>query len=466
MFESIPTSYPLYFNSNVSRLAGSMSKSMLKINSDRTDATPSTLTSIRLPIGSLLNLESLNIQFKVTTTGSEVTVPTRYSSSFIKRMAVTINNTTVTVINDYALLYNIYADHTNKDKTKGIGGEMLDNSILYSEAAGTGTGDQAITAVSSLMAATANRTYDMNINNFIGLFGSASSSIISTSKMGEVVISLEWAPAAEVLGGVGKATSVAAGGYSGSSYTVSDINVLCEALSFSDTAYYSAVENADDIKIAFDDFVVNKFASCTKTAGINVSSYVSTGSLEHVMGTCLLASAPTQQLVAMGANGTGATEGVVTNISKYLGDPVAYTAEEDAFFSVKALQRQLQHVKTSQFSINNKQLNFGSLNRQEIFANNLHCLGYMNTDSSSNGFNPTILSLEHYYKYYGAAFQSLSLLDREKYYISGLSSAGSSAAINWVCDFTGASTMAVTPVLIFKLQKVLHIGAGRSIFVE
>jgi len=473
MFESVAGSYPLYFQSNIAKLNGSMSKSMLKVIADRTSAEPQTLTNIRLPIGSLLALESLALNFKITTSGTHGVFPTRYSSSFIKRMSITMNNTTVSVINDYDLIYNLYADHTNKATTKGIAGEMLDNSVQWTTATGAGTGDGAISGVSALMNTTSNAgVYNMTVNNFIGLFGSASTGVISTSKIGEIVISIEWNSSASVLGGTGETTSVASGAYSDSKYAVSDINMTVESLSFSDNSFYDAIEASDDVKIAFDDYVVNKYATVTKNTGINITSYISAGSLEHCVGTTLVASAPTQQMVAWGSGGTGATEADVGNSYKYLADPIAYTGDTgagnngDAFFSTRALQRQGQHLESSQFSINNKQLNFGSLDRYEVFQNNLQCLGYLNTDASANGFNDKILSLEHYYKYYYGCFQSLSLLDRDTYYLSGLSSAGSSCAVNWVAKFSGNSTQAVTPVLIFKVNKVLHIGKGRSIFIE
>ena len=79
MFESVAGSYPLYFQSNIAKLNGSMSKSMLKVISDRTTAEPQTLTNIRLPIGSLLALESLALNFKITTSGTNGVFPTLHS---------------------------------------------------------------------------------------------------------------------------------------------------------------------------------------------------------------------------------------------------------------------------------------------------------------------------------------------------------------------------------------------------
>jgi hypothetical protein len=63
--------------------------------------------------------------------------------------------------------------------------------------------------------------------------------------------------------------------------------------------------------------------------------------------------------------------------------------------------------------------------------------------------------------------QSLELIDKDQFYISGLSSAGSSCAVNWAATFSGASnTLSVTPVIVAKMSKVLHIKPGRQIMVE
>jgi hypothetical protein len=181
-------------------------------------------------------------------------------------------------------------------------------------------------------------------------------------------------------------------------------------------------------------------------------------------------------LVAYGSLGTGASDTTVANVYKYLSDPVAYdgnssaTAADnkygDGFFNTLAMQRNLQHIETSSFSINNKQLNYAPLNPYEIFNNNLCALGYENVDVNTS-FHSGCVSLLHFYKYYGACIQSLELIDKDQFFISGLSSQGSSASINWTARFTGASnTLKVVPVIIAKLSKVLHVKAGRMISSE
>jgi len=474
MYNEIASSYPATFFYNLAKLQGSLSKNLIKITSDNVNASPSTISNIRLPIGALINMDATALYFKVDILGTNVTIPARYASTFIKRMSLSINNTSVAIINDYNLLYNIYADCTNKDYTKGVGGEFLDNSIIWTEA--VGASDQtAITGASALLASTTKQTsMQFCINNWIGVLGSASTRIWNTASMGEIVLSVEWAPNFEVLGGTAESSSTT---YTAAdTYSVSDIYLQTEALSFSDDMYYNSVMDKD-LKIGFNDYVVTRFAQVQKKNSINVSTYISAGSIDHVLGTAVLPQSVPKPMVAYGSLGTGAGEANVANRFKYLSDPVTYdsnassTASEniygDGFYSTLAMQRCLQHLETSQFSINNKALNYSPLNKYEVFQNNLNALGYEGVDASANGMHSGVVSLLHFYKYYGFCMQSLELIDKDQFYISGLSSAGSSCAINWVATFSGASnTLAVVPVIVAKLSKVLHVGKGREISIE
>ena len=474
MYDSIPANYPATFFYNINKLQGAFSKNLIKVTADRVTASPQEITNIRLPIGALLNMDSFALWFKVTTSGTNVTIPARYASTFIKRLSLTMNNVSVQIIQDYNLVYNIANDHMNKDKTKGIGGEFLDNSIRWTE--GVGASDQtAITGASTLLAGTSHLNNEQFcINNFIGLLGSASTRILPTNRTGEITISIEWSPNYEVLGGTGEATATT---YTASdTYSISDIYFTSEAFSFSDDTYYNSIGDKD-LKIGFNDYVVTKFANVQKVNDINVTTYLSAGSIDYVMGTALLPQSVPKPMVAYGSLGTGASESTVANIYKYLSDPVAYDGNSsgtpadniygDGFYSTLAMQRCLQHLDSSQWSINNKALNYAPLNKYEVFYNNLLALGYENVDMSANGLAPYNVSLLHYFKYNGVAIQSLELIDKDVFYISGLSSAGSSCSINWVAKFSGNSnTLSVVPVIIAKCSKVLHVKAGRQILVE
>ena len=476
MYENISSSYPATFFYNLSKLQGSMSKQLIKVTADNTSATPSQITNIRLPISALLNMESLMLYFKVDIKagGSDpATIPARNSSTFIKRMSVTMNNVTVQIMQDYNLLYNIYSDFTNKSLTQGVAGQFLDPSTIWTEGAG-GSDQVAITGANALLAGTANQTgIQMCISDFLGFFGSASTKILPSNKTGEIVISVEWAPSYECLCGTAEA-SVAT--YSGSNtYSVSEIYATCEALSFSDDSYYESIGDKD-LMIGYNDYIVTKFASVEKKSGANCTTYLSAGSIDHILGTCVAPVSLPSPMVAYGSLGTGASDATVANVYKYLSDPVAYDGNSsatgadnkygDGFFNSLAMQRNLQHIESSVFSINNKQLNYAPLNPYEIFNNNLLALGYENVDVNAS-FHSGCVSLLHFFKYYGACIQSLELIDKDSFYISGLSSQGSSASVNWTCKFSGASnTMSVVPVIIAKLSRVLHVRSGRMISSE
>lgn len=474
MYDNIGESYPSEFFFNISKLKGSLSKNLIKVSADRDSASPGNITNLRLPIGSLLQMKSTALWFKITTTGTNVAIPARYASSFIKRLSLTMNNTTVAIIQDYNLLYNIYADHNNKDKTKGIGGEFVDNSIIWTETDG-GSVQSKISGQNSMLAGVAHfDEVQMCINNWIGFLGSdTSTSILPTDRIGEAIISIEWENPANVLGGTAEATTVT---YSDNSYSVSDIYLTCESLSFSDDSYYQSIGNKD-LQFKFSDYIVTRFADVEKKAGINVTTYMSAGSIDHIFGTCVQNITAVDKMYCWGSKGSGSADTGVTNLYRYLSDPEAFIGNNsglttqdvvgDGFFSTGYFQRNLQHLETSTFSINNKMLNYAPLNPYEIFQNNLCALGYEGIDASANGLNPTIVSLKHYYKYYGACFQSLELINKDEYYISGLSSQGSSCAVNWQAKFSGTSnTLKVTPVIVAKLSKVLHVKAGRVIQVE
>ena len=470
MYDNLPASLPADFFFNLSKLSGSASKQLIKCSADRTSASPSTQTNIRLPIGSLLNLKSASIWFKASLSGTNPTYVSRYASSFIKRISISCNNVIVQQIEDYNLIYNIMADHNNKGLSKGVAGEFLDNSIIWGEGASTGTAQSALTAQKSLLDAVTNQTnIQMCLNNFIGLLGSASTSVMATDKLGELVISIFWASPYECLGGTASSTSVS---YTDNSYSIDDIYMTVEALSFSDDSYYNSI-NSKDLMYKFDDYTVVKFAETTKASGINCTTYLNANSIDFIFASAIRAQTAPKPMVAWGSLGAGdgSTDKVISQY-EYLSDPVAYvnnvdtTTHGDGFFNTEYMVRDLQGIETCQISINNKALNYAPLNKYEIFQNNLCALGYENVDASANGLINTCVSIFHYFKYYGGVFQSLSIIDKDNFYISGLSSAGSSCAVNVNIKFNSNATYAITPIIVAKMSKVLHVKAGRMISVE
>jgi hypothetical protein len=469
MFDNVPASLPSEFFYNLSKLQGSMSKQRIRINADRPSGnTSGNQVAFRLPIGSMIDLRSLCMHWKASISGSNPTIFGRYSSSFIKRIAISINNVTVQQIEDYGLLYNLLADHNNKALNKGLAGEFLENTIIWGESS-PGATQTSLTASNALLNTTTNQTnVKMQVNNFLGFLGSSSTQVIPTDRFGEITIQIYLAQPYECLAGTAEASATT---YGDTSYTLDDMHITCETYSFSDDSYYQSIGNKD-LMYRFDDYITTRFAQCTKTEGINTTMYISANSIDWVACTAVIPQTGPKPLVGWGSLGAGdgSTDKVI-NTYQYLSDPVAYvnnidtTTHGDGFFNTEAMIRDLQHISSAQVSINNKALNYSSFDKYEIFQNNLCALGYEGIDSSANGLINTCVSIYHYFKYYSAVFQSLSLIDKDSHYISGLSSAGSSCAINFDIKFSGGSYN-ITPVVIAKLSKVLHVKSGRMISTE
>ena len=287
-------------------------------------------------------------------------------------------------------------DHNNKAHSKGIAGEFLENTIIWSETDPSGTNQVAITGANALLASTTNQTaIQMNVNNFLGILGSSSTPLWPTDRMGELTITIQWDQPYAVLGGTAEASSAT---YTNNTYELSDLYLTCEALSFSDDSYYTSIGDKD-LMYSFSDYTTTRFATCTKTAGINVTTYLNANSLDWVGITAIRNQTTPKTMVGYGGNGDGATANVV-NVYKYLSDPVTYANNNgsspvsgDGFYNTEYFVRDLQGIESVQFSINNKTLNYSALNKYEAFVNNLNALGYEGLNSSADGLISTCLSI-------------------------------------------------------------------------
>jgi hypothetical protein len=158
--------------------------------------------------------------------------------------------------------------------------------------------------------------------------GSASTKVLPTDRTGECVISIEFAPVADVLGGY-EATTLSAS----ASYSVKDVYLSCEALSFSDDTYYNSIGDKD-LRIGFNDYIYTSFPSVAKNTGINVNTYIFAGSIDHIVGTARFpqASLPSTMIANKAVDGAGST---AISFANYSSNPVGNTSEGDGFYSLK-----------------------------------------------------------------------------------------------------------------------------------
>jgi hypothetical protein len=474
VYEQISSDLPRTFFYNLKKLKGSFSKQIIKITPDRVLASPGDITSFRFPIGSVLNLQSLNMHFKGSTKGTNITIFPKYTSTLIKRLSVSVNNVSVQIINDYNLVYNVYADLNSGNMTTRYG-EKFDSTTQFTNttlSAATSTASPLV-GTNLLLAATGATTNErMVINHFLGILGGGSTPIWNTDLMGEIVVSVQWAEQG-VLCGTAEASATT---YAGTdTYELSDIYMSVESLSFMNDEYYQALGEADKM-IGFHNFDVIRFPKVAKNSGIDITTYISASSLDCVIGTALPPNAITAIPKTMVGHSACSVGTSVLNTYKYLADPVVSTGAGgtvaqvgdvlnygDGYFSTMNMIRDLQYINTSVFYINNRMINYQPLDPLEIHQQNLLALNYENLDLSNNGYNPAAVSLNHFFKYYGVCMQDLSLLNPSTFYLSGINSAGSSISINWKATFNSFCAVDAYPVLLVKTSKIMSISNGRQI---
>ena len=95
VYDNISADMPKNFFYNLKKLRGGFSKQIIKITPDRTISSPNDISTFRFPIGSVLNLQSLNLHFKASTKGTNPTLFPKYSSTLIKRLSVSVNNVSI-----------------------------------------------------------------------------------------------------------------------------------------------------------------------------------------------------------------------------------------------------------------------------------------------------------------------------------------------------------------------------------
>jgi hypothetical protein len=476
VYEDISADLPKTFFFNLKKLKGSFSKQVIKITPDRLTASPNDITTFRFPIGSVLNLNSLALHFKGTTSGTNITIFPKYTSTLIKRLSVAVNNVSVQIINDYNLVYNTYADLNSANLTTRFG-ENFDSTTSFTNttlSSATATASPLVGTNRLLASQGAISNERMVINHFLGILGGGSTPIWNTDLMGEIVVSVQWENQG-VLCGTAEASAITY--TSADTYTLNDIYMSVESFSFTNDEYYQALATADK-KIGFHEWSVVRFPKVSKNSGIDITTYISASSLDCVIGTSLPPNAITAIPKTMVGNTSCSVGSSVKNIYTYLADPVGNTGAGgavaqvgdvlnygDGYFSTMAMIRDLQYINSSVFYINNRMINYQPLDPLEIHQQNLFALNYENLDLSNNGFNPACVSLAHFFKYYGVCMQDLSLLNPATFYLSGLNSAGSSVSINWKATFNSFCTNDAYPVLIIKTSRILNISEGRQIAV-
>lgn len=473
-------SYPKSLSYMVKMLAGGFSRTGVKISADRTTGIkPNDYSTFKLPNNSLVDLRTLCMFFQLTTSASTGTpVAPRYTSSFVERLAISINGQTIQIINSYNLLYNLLMDlegsSLDQMSKRSPAGELFDPSVNYTQTSATVAGTETAISASNNTSATATKPnkLELSITHWLSILGSSSTNILDTGDLGDVLITVYWAPSSILP----MAAAATAQTFADVSYTLDDLYATVDVISFSSDEYYRIKEskiNNGGIQVGFYDYYTMKFAKIVKSAGISVNFNVNCSSLDQLIGTAVETDQNTnQQFIGYGTNDTGATS---FNMAQILADPVgkvnntgttrAY-ARGDAFFNSVYFKRNLSDIIGSVWAINNRNINYGLIKPKEIYLQTMIALGYNHTDLGTSGVHPNILSIFHYLKYHAAHIIDLTCQNPSEFYISGLDGRGASLNITWNCTFPSTCAYEVVPMVFARCSKVMTIYPARQITID
>ena len=475
----ISTGYPKALSYSIKQMADNMSRIGVKLTPDRTTGiAPSDTITLRLPNSSLVDMRSLNFFYKFSTSGTTGTfIHPRYSSTLIERISVIINGQTISITPAYAFLYNTLMDleGSSFDQfSKRNVCEFIDPSIRITASDPTSSADVALAGGTWIASGTtAPSKIDGAISHWLGFLGSCQPGVIDTSSLGDVYIQIQFSTAYVLPSTINSTAQTLAG----ASFTLDDVYMTCDVISFSSDTYYKAIGSklaSGGLNIGFYEYLNARFASITKSSGVNVTWNISANSLDQLIGTLQKTDAYTtwKPMVVYASNDTGST---VYTMSQLVANPTAYlnntgsTRTEvlgDGFMNAYAMIRTGQAVKESRWSINNRAINYGFLTPKEIFIQTLQALGYNQLDLGMNGLNACIFSLQHFLKYYFAHIIDLTIQDPRDFWISGLNSLGSTVSITWECNFSGSSNaQTAIPVIYARLSKILNVRDGRNLSV-
>jgi hypothetical protein len=475
----LQSSYPTSLSYRIKSLVGNMSRVGVKMTPDRTTGiAPNDIITIKLPNNSLVDLRTFNFFYKFSTSGTTGTfIHPRYASSIIERLSLIINGQTVDILPSYNFLYNTLMDleGSSFDQfSKRNVCEFFDPSLKYTAADPSSSADVAIVGANWLATGTtAPSKIDGAVTHFLGFLGSCSPSVLDTSDLGDVFLQIQFATP-YILPSTINATSQT---LAGASFTLDDVYATCDVISFASDEYYnlkSTKLNSSGLNVGFYSYLNARFASVTKSSGINVNWNVSANSLDQIICTvCKTDQNSTwKPMIVYGSNDAGAT---VYNMAQLIADPIGKVNNTgsirtevagDCFMNSWFFIRPGQALKESRLSINNRPINYGYLTPKEVYLETLKALGYNQIDLGTNGLNAGIFSIQHFLKYYFAHITDLTIQDTKDFYISGLNSLGSTLTITWDCSFSGSSnSQTCCPVLFARCSKILKIERGRNISV-
>jgi hypothetical protein len=401
------TTYPRDLKNYVQYLSN-YSRNTIKLTPYRTTAINSgDVITLDLPNSAMLDLNTLTMHFKGTTTASPsggAKFP-KHIESIISKIVLEINGQTIGSCQNLSDLYNIMYNLQQGSDLKG-------KRALYQNGKGFPSGISGGT----------DSAVPFKIHNFLGFLSSVQPSVLDTALLGSCRVHI-YLEGGNVLIGEAPATSA--------TYQINSLFFSCDTISIDDGIYYNAknayLQSGNVFELPFD----NWYSSLYSTGGTYLQSSrfsISTQSLDLVMATFPK--------------------------SRSFGSNVAAN-ETTGYFQYDA-----SGLVDYQFMINNVAVPQWRPAKEDAYDLTLNCLNLAN--DTLGGVDEAISSQAVWNSNFWVASIRLDHINTQpdERLISGLNTAGTNCQISF--DSTGSGS-ATNCLLFCKTSATLRVGSGKMV---
>lgn len=439
---------------NLRRLEGSLVRTKLRINSDKTSYIANERATFNFPLSRMIDLRTVNLNMKATTVGGGNHLP-RYASSLIDTLQITANGRTLQNTMNYNYIFNALADIGSYGSVEQMTKHLYNNgdpSIRATNTQGQGTptlarNTQDKTNVDSLF---------LVVNNWLGFF-SGSCATLNLNDIGLLTATISWAPNSVLWVGT-DGTAATAG-----SYKIEECFISVDCITYTNSLYHdlvkTALEGENGLKIAYHEYISSTGNLVAKSSsGITHNFQVNSGSLDGVFATCRPTGYDTISPLQI-------STGVASSLSypEVLANPVEKASTYGGFNNSKFFIRDFGGIDYATWTIDGVPFT-NNAQPHEIFNNTLNAFSHMNIDMSAGGIHQGALTTGFYNKFYAIDYLSLENIsgDSSQNFVSGLNSNGGVIQCQWTGRFAG-NTDNTYVFLCAITSKILTIRMGRSL---
>lgn len=474
-------SFPKNLAYSLKRMDVTFSKQKIRILPDKQTAGPSDILRFRIPGNGIYDFRTLSVFFTAATAGNATVFLhcPRYSSAFINALSVSANSTTLSSIQEYAYLYSKLMDIEGADYSQMSKRctELYDPSVKFNRGAAP---ENALTCV-KMCDTTANAANDTGvklcINNWLGFLGSLSTTCIDLSQIGDIYVTIQTSPSSILWKSFGAQVAQPA-----ATYTLSEIYMTVERISFQSGVYYSQIaeklDTPEGLDLAFYDYYLTTGSLSTKSSGVAMNFNVNSASLDQIIACFRRGDYNTiSPLVLHGANTL--VQATTKTFAEVLANPVSFSGSAadavaaalpvglgDAFNNSVTFVSSANDLIGTNWSVNSVSITPYAQPPLEIYQNALQYTGYQNLDLGTSGLHPGCLSIEHFLKYYFVDICSLENISGDNsFWVSGYDGRQGGINIQYNATFN-ANAGTIFPYIYCRSTRVLNYTKGRQLELD